>query len=425
MLKNKILYRAAVLFTVIQCWMPANLQSQNSDSDNSASDWGSPEYESGQNSMVNEPVQSSQKPVQTEASDLRPEKGHLNVGTTEPTDYVIKKGDCLWNIAFQFFGNPFIWPRIWQNNSYIKNPDLIYPGEILKMSGSAGSENSESGSVGTSWSESLLTSKTGELLKNANLQKKKLTDALGENSTDSMLLSIIRSKDQLGGGFFASVPFLWFERNSSGVLLPGESVVDPPGDRAMYQLFDKILISIKKGESFKVGDSLDIYNYFRVIVYNNARATILKCVGSAHVVEIKKGKAFALLYKAYDKVLGGEHILKAANIKSQEIDTLVVPDVTIQGAVITRAEETESPYVFQTLIIDKGSEDGVRIGDIFAVYHNSEKGLTNEVTVVGCIANVKKNSSSMTIIKMSDNKISTSDRALLIRRTVFKGGGEN
>jgi hypothetical protein len=292
------------------------------------------------------------------------------------------------------------------------------------LSATPGSEisNALSSSAETS---GLLTSRTGSLLKKVNIQKEQFGVGLISKATDSMLLSIIRSKDQLGGSFFSSVPFLWFERNASGVLLPGETVLDSPSDRAMYQLYDKLSLTVKKGESFKIGDSLDIYNYMRVIEYNRSRATVLKCVGSANVVEVKGDKVFVALYKVFDKVLGGEHVMRAHHLKNQEIDTLVAPDVAIQGTLVTRAEETESPYIFQTLILNKGSQDGVRIGDVFAVYHSKESEISTEVAVVGYTSNVQKNSSSMTIIKMSDNKISSGDRALLVRRTVFKGGGEN
>ena len=44
--------------------------------------------------------------------------------------------DCLWNIAKKpkIYANPFLWPKIWQGNrDQIKNPDLIYPGQKLKI----------------------------------------------------------------------------------------------------------------------------------------------------------------------------------------------------------------------------------------------------------------------------------------------------
>jgi nucleoid-associated protein YgaU len=44
--------------------------------------------------------------------------------------------DCLWNIAAktEFFGDPFMWPKIWQaNTNLIKNPDIIHPGQQLTI----------------------------------------------------------------------------------------------------------------------------------------------------------------------------------------------------------------------------------------------------------------------------------------------------
>ncbi len=47
-----------------------------------------------------------------------------------------KDRDCLWNIAKkpEIYGDAFKWPKIWQKNrDQIKNPDLIFPGQVLKV----------------------------------------------------------------------------------------------------------------------------------------------------------------------------------------------------------------------------------------------------------------------------------------------------
>jgi len=44
--------------------------------------------------------------------------------------------DCLWNISAKphIYGNPFQWVKIWQaNTDQIRNPDLIYPGQVLRV----------------------------------------------------------------------------------------------------------------------------------------------------------------------------------------------------------------------------------------------------------------------------------------------------
>ncbi len=51
-----------------------------------------------------------------------------------PSSYVVQDGDTLWTIASQFLRNPERWPDIWQADEYLDNPDLIYPGDTLKLS---------------------------------------------------------------------------------------------------------------------------------------------------------------------------------------------------------------------------------------------------------------------------------------------------
>jgi len=49
---------------------------------------------------------------------------------------VPKKRDCLWRIAEKkfIFSNPYKWPKIWKaNKDIISDPDLIYPGQKLKI----------------------------------------------------------------------------------------------------------------------------------------------------------------------------------------------------------------------------------------------------------------------------------------------------
>lgn len=69
-------------------------------------------------------------------------KGKVSTGT-----YTVVKGDCLWKIAGMknIYGNSRLWPAIWDANKSgvvsapprvaktIPNPNLIYPGQVLKI----------------------------------------------------------------------------------------------------------------------------------------------------------------------------------------------------------------------------------------------------------------------------------------------------
>ncbi len=45
--------------------------------------------------------------------------------------HIIKKGDTLWDLARQYLGNPYLWPQIWERNSYVRDSHWIYPGDPI------------------------------------------------------------------------------------------------------------------------------------------------------------------------------------------------------------------------------------------------------------------------------------------------------
>ncbi len=53
-----------------------------------------------------------------------------------PRAHTVVKGECLWWIAEypQIFNDPFMWPLVYKSNrDQIKNPNLIYPGQVLNI----------------------------------------------------------------------------------------------------------------------------------------------------------------------------------------------------------------------------------------------------------------------------------------------------
>jgi len=64
--------------------------------------------------------------------------------------YTIKAGDTLWALGNQFYGNAYLWPQLWEANTWITDAHWIYPGDVLLVEGEATSSASvETGTAAT------------------------------------------------------------------------------------------------------------------------------------------------------------------------------------------------------------------------------------------------------------------------------------
>lgn len=77
---------------------------------------------------VSKPAAADKKPA------VKEEKKRETSSKPTAKTYTVKKGDCLWNIAKKQYGNGAQYTKIYNaNKDKIKNPNLIYPGQVLTI----------------------------------------------------------------------------------------------------------------------------------------------------------------------------------------------------------------------------------------------------------------------------------------------------
>jgi LysM domain len=371
----------------------------------------------------------------------------LSAGQIDEQVYIIRKGDTLWDLAFRFLGDPFAWPQIWHQNPYIKDPNLIFPGDKLTISklpagqpqplsaaggtGLNAAFGASSSLTGTSASDDSFSSETRRAIEQSEAlgQKALLKKGKDGRLSDTLFSLAVKRSGYFTSDFLGKAGFLWFGKDEKGLISPGAALIlkkqnngaAERNEQETYQEFDDISLSPLSASKnpFHAGDTVDILHSYRFVNFGSRTANLVRRTGHARITGIKGTKITAVLFEMWDVVESGDRVDTMAHFSDMRVDTIVDPPVAIRGTIFLHVEDTERPALYHTCILDRGAKDGVVVGDIFALIsgRTSPAGRTE---ALASAVNIGETSSTLVIEKLFDNGVNVGDTAVIIKRIQFK-----
>lgn len=267
-----------------------------------------------------------------------------------PIRYVVKPGDTLWGIASRFFSAPWLWPEIWYENPYIKNPHRIYPGEIIKLSYLHGRPVL---SVVTQCGTTVKTTAGGTRMLRPCIERTPLGKAVPTIPYDAIaaLLSKPRVMD------------LASYRKAPYVLRPadGEPLAAAPGE--VYAR------GFAPGKS-AAGTKYAVVQKTKKLSDPKSGRTLGYEVLYLGLAQVKRGgdPATLDLLKSNRGIEAGNRLVPVESGIVPAQFPLLTPKTTIKADIIDVIGGLSEVGQYQVVVLDRGKHAGLETGDVLALY---------------------------------------------------------
>ncbi len=265
-----------------------------------------------------------------------------------PERYVVKKGDTLWDIAATFLKDPWFWPEMWHINTQIRNPHLIFPGDVillyyvdgkpfLTLEGSAGTRPTLPAGVGTV--------KLKPTVRYENLNQ--AIDTLPRNA----IAAFISNPRVLTNKEFEAAPYIFSSRDTHLVNGQGDRVyVRNVKDKQQVQY-----VVVRKGDRYIDPDTYEVLGVEAIDVAD-ARMVVISDPSTIIITRARK------------EVLTGDNLIPHLE---QKIDFNFFPRpprTKMEGKIIAVYDGLSQIGQYNVVILNRGTKHGMEVGHVLAVY---------------------------------------------------------
>jgi hypothetical protein len=135
---------------------------------------------------------------------------------------------------------------------------------------------------------------------------------------------------------------------------------------------DSIFIRLEPREEAKTGDRFSIARLDKMIDHPITKARVgqlVRIVGEVVVTGRKNDQLSAQVTKSFIAVKPGDIVIPPFEILPKNLPVRLTGKA--QGALIATADEAENLTTGEVIFIDRGSKDGVIVGDLFSIYQTA------------------------------------------------------
>jgi len=230
--------------------------------------------------------------------------------------------------------------------------------------------------------------------------------------------STMRLGVELSAEALAAAPYLHYDNGKS----PGVGRVLPPKDRDIYLRFDKVMVEpVRKELPLKTGDTVDLLKSIKKIKVGGERARLVGRVARGIVLGFAGKNAIVSLIDVWDKVEGFERVARSTPFIPVYIDNKPAGGAEVKAKVVLHLDGgSVAPYMHQYVVLDKGSEAGVKLGDFFTVTDRARPNRMPEELAEAQVLNVTAKASTLLLQKVHNDRLRLGDEAHLSFRAVEK-----
>jgi LysM repeat protein len=296
-----------------------------------------------------------------------------------PGEYTVKPHDTLWAISGQYLTSPWRWPELWgMNMGEIRNPHLIYPGQVLYLIQKDGRAMLSTVAPGTPTAPDpmagLPVSKLGPRVRSTELPDGAIP-TLQAHLLEPFLVEpvvvdelTLKSTPRLvafqEGRVMASKGDRAYARSSGGVRLDL-----PTSGKVMFRVF-------RNAKPLKVPGSDEVLGYEAQYL---GRAQLIRPESQSLALDASVGSKAEIVPATVDILASkeelrvGDRLLPEAPFELRNYTpkaparAVTARVVSIYGSAFVNAAQN------QVLAISRGARDGLVRGDVLAVLSNGER----------------------------------------------------